>query len=45
MQGQEINFQVKMDASSALTYPLTLRNSKQDKMQFNMIKYVASWSR
>ena len=27
--------------ASALTYPLTLRNSKQDKMQFNMIKYVA----
>ena len=27
--------------SGALTYPLNLRDSKQDKMQFNMIKYVA----
>ena len=30
---------------SALTYPLTLRDSKQDKMQFNMIKYHGTWSR
>ena len=28
-------------SASALSYPSTLRNSKQDKMQFNMIKYVA----
>ena len=27
--------------TGALSYPSTLRNSKQDKMQFNMIKYVA----
>ena len=26
---------------AALTYPLSLKDSKQDKMQFNMIKYVA----
>ena len=26
----------------ALTYPVSLRNSKQDKMQFNMIKYQPS---
>ena len=28
--------------SGALTYPLTLKDSKQDKMQFNMIKYLPS---
>ena len=27
--------------AGALSYPSTLRNSKQDKMQFNMIRYVA----
>ena len=28
--------------ASALTYPLSLRDSKQDKMQFNMLKYEPS---
>ena len=41
MQGQEINFQGMSGSASALSYPSTLENSKQDKMQFNMIKYVA----
>ena len=30
-----------MSGTGALSYPSTLKNSKQDKMQFNMIKYVA----
>ena len=36
------NFPGAGGSSSALTYPLSLKNSKQDKMQFNMIKYVPS---
>ena len=36
------NFPGAGGSSSALTYPLTLKDSKQDKMQFNMIKYVPS---
>ena len=35
-------FPGKDSVSSALTYPLSLRDSKQDKMQFNMLLYEPS---
>ena len=40
-QKTRIEFPGKVE-SSALTYPLTLRDSKQDKMQFNMLLYEPS---
>ena len=40
-QKTRIEFPGKVE-SSALTYPLSLRDSKQDKMQFNMLLYEPS---